>query len=54
MGNMLAGYTSMICHCIGFRHWGPVREILQRFMAIEAKVDKRAASRVSRDGNGAC
>lgn len=54
MGNMLAGYTSMICHCIGFRHWGAVREILQRFMAIEAKVDRRAASRVSRDRNGAC
>ena len=51
-GNALAVNLSSTCNCIGFRHWDTVREILQRFMAIEKKVDERA-SRASGDQNGA-
>ncbi|KAK3172394.1 hypothetical protein OEA41_005715 [Lepraria neglecta] len=47
-GNALAVNLSSTCNCIGFRHWDTVREILQRFMAIEKKVDERA-SRASGD-----
>ena len=51
-GNSLAVNLSSTCNCIGFRHWDTVREILQRFMAIEKKLDERA-SRASGDQNGA-
>ena len=41
-GNFLAGCLSSTCLYIGFRHWDAVRDILERFMAIEDKVDERA------------